>query len=337
MLKPIAAIAAALALSAAALAQTPQAGFSRASAPQQVQLLAPQLVAFSGSAGNFDSLVNGLTTGATVTLAAVAADGSLQIVTFTPGTTLSVPDTARLLEAARQNLIVRGITAPTGTQLAASLVGGTVTGLSGSSDITGVLTGSTTPPTPVTVRTDTAALQGGTAASNLSAAQLQTVRNALTSGIRTTLTTGTGAATQNVTFIPTGRLSDAEATQALQSAASLLAQQGVLNPTAEQLRVALFGGTLVTNGLPVLLPGVLQPEVRNTSDSRVLNTSASPATATSASPATVTSALPFFGTSNTPAQVGITAGTAPAASATSGSTSGAAVTNGTTGARFGRR
>lgn len=328
MLRSIAAIAAALALGSA-LAQTTAIGFASGSATQQVQLLAPQLVAFSGSSGNFDSLVNGLTAGAPVTLAAVAADGSLQIVTFTPGTALSVTDTARLLEAARQNLIVRGITAPTGPQLAASLLGGTVTGLSGTSAISGVLTGSTVPPTPITVRTDAAALQSGTAASNLSAAQLQAVRNALTSGTRTTLTTGTGAASQSVTFVPTGRLSDAEATQALQSAASLLAQQGVLNPTAEQLRVALFGGTLATNGLPVVLGGVLQPAVRNTSDSRILNTSASPAGSTSASP--------LFGTSNTPAQVGITTSAAPAIGATGSSTAGAAGANGTIAPRFLRR
>ena len=327
MLKPIAAVAATLALGAA-FAQTPPPSFAGASATQQVQLLAPQLVPFSGSAGNFDSLVTGLTTGATVTLAAVAADGSLQIVTFTPGTALSVTDTARLLEAARQNLIVRGITAPTGPQLAASLLGGTVAGLSGTSAITGVLTGSTLSPTPVTVRTDAGALQSGTAASNLSPAQLQTVRNALTSGIRTTLTAGTGAAAQNVTFIPTGRLSDADATQALQSAAALLAQQGVLNPTAEQLRVALFGGTLDNSGNPVVVQGVLQPETRNASDSRILNTSASPASSTSASP--------FFGTSNTPARVGTTTG-APVVGATGGATAGATGTSGTTAAPFARR
>jgi hypothetical protein len=311
MLRSIAAVAAALALGSAH-AQTAPTGFAGASATQQVQLLAPQLVPFAGSAGNFDSLVTGLTTGATVTLAAVAADGSLQIVTFTPGTALSVTDTARLLEAARQNLIVRGITAPTGPQLAASLLGGPVAGLSGTSAITGVLTGATQSPTPVTVRTDAGALQSGTSASNLSPAQLQTVRNALTSGIRTTLTTGTGAAAQNVAFIPTGRLSDADATLALQSATALLAQQGVLNPTAEQLRVALFGGTLLNSGNPVVVQGVLQPETRNASDSRILNTSASPAGSTSASP--------FLGTSNTPARAGTTAGAAAGATGTSGTT-----------------
>lgn len=124
--------------------------------PQQVQLLAPQLVPFAGSAGNFDSLVNGLTTGVPVTLVTVSTDGTLQIVTFTPGTALTTVDTARLLESARQSLIVRGIAAPTGQQIAASLLGGTVATPSGSAAVTGVLTGTTTSPTPVEVRTGSA-------------------------------------------------------------------------------------------------------------------------------------------------------------------------------------
>jgi hypothetical protein len=292
------AAAAALALSAAAFAQTT---FSPAT--QQVQLLAPQLVAFSGSSGNFESLVLGITTGTPVTLATVGADGSLQIVTFTPGTAVSALDAARLLEAARQNLIVRGITTPTGPQLAASLMGGTVTGLSGTGPITGVLTGSATSPTPVTVRTDAAALQSGTAGANLTTAQLQAVRNALATGTAVTLTTSNGTGTaQNVTFTPTGRLSDLEVNQTLQLAAALLAQQGVLNPTAEQLRVALFGGTLLaSSGTSVLVQGVLQGQARNTSDSRALNTSASPAVSTSASPTVSTSASPPASTSASPA------------------------------------
>lgn len=294
MFRSIAA-AAALALSAAAFAQT-----TLSPATQQVQLLAPQLIPFSGSSGNFDSLVTGLTTGAPVTLATVGLDGSLQIVTFVPGTTLSALDAARLLESARQSLISRGIATPTGQQLAASLMGGTVTTPSGSSAITGVLTGSTTPPTPVQVRTDSAPLVSGTSASNLSAAQLQAVRNALATGTAVTLTTSNGTGTaQSVNFTPTGgRLSDFEVNQTLQLAAALLAQQGVLNPTADQLRVALFGGTLLaSNGTSVLVQGVLQGRVRNTSDSRDLATSASPLVGTSASPGTSTSATPVVGTS----------------------------------------
>jgi hypothetical protein len=319
MLRPLVA-AAALALSAAAFAQTtvspgaapPAAspGFAQTTispATQQVELLAPQLVPFCGSSGNFDSLVTGLTSGAPVTLVTVGADGSLQIVTFTPGTTLSTLDAARLLEAARQSLIVRGVVTPSGQQLAASLMGGTIATLSGSSEIAGVLTGLTTPPSPVQVRTDPIPPPSGTGAPNLSVAQLQAVRNALTSGTAVTLTTGTGTAgtgpgtAQNVNFAPLGvRLSQVDADQALQLAAGLLAQQGILNPTAEQLRVALFGGTLLTAGGNLLVQGVLQGRVQNTSDSRDLNTSASPLVSTSASASVSTSASPGTSTSASP-------------------------------------
>jgi hypothetical protein len=303
MLRPLIAAVAALVLGAPALFVPAYAQTTLSPSTQQVQLLAPQLVPFSGSTGNFESLVVGLTTAAPVTLATVGADGTLQIVTFTPGTTLSTTDTARVLEAARQRLISRGIAAPTAQQIAASLMGGTVVSPSGTSAVIGVITGTASSPTPVTVRTDSVVPQGSAPGSNLSAAQLQAVRNALATGTAVTLTTtGTNGAPQNVTFTPTGgRLSDFEVNQALQLAGTLLAQQGVLNPTADQLRAALFGGRLqLTNGSNVLLQGVLQGQLRATSASSGAITSASPAINTSASPTVSTSDSPVVSTGATP-------------------------------------
>ena len=267
---------------------------------QQVQLLAPQLVSFAGSAGNFDSLVNGLATGVPVTLVTVGTDGTLSIVTFTPGTALSTGDTARLLESARQNLIVRGIPTPTGEQLAAALLGGNVATPSGTAALTGVLTGTNVSPTPVQVRS---ASPAPAPAANISAAQLQAVRNALATGTSTTIVSGSGATAQNVVFAPTGgRLSDFEVNQALQLAFALLAQQGIVNPTPAQLRAALFGGTVGTSsGATAALQGVLQGRVRNTSDSA--------AVATSTSPGVNTSASSVVGTSNTPPAGASTGGT----------------------------
>lgn len=299
MLRSIAALAL-LSLGNAALAQSVLLT-SPSSSTQQVQLLAPQLVAFAGSSGNFQSLVTGLTSGAPVTLTTVGADGLLQIVTFLPGTALSPLDAARVLETARQNLIGRGIAAPTAQQLAASLMGGTIATPSGTVPITGLLTGTTTPLTPVQVRTESTLAQRP---------DLVALRNALAAGSGITLvnTDGTG---RNVTFPQTGkRMSDFEVNQSLQLAAALLAQQGILNPTADQLRVALFGGSIVTaSGNAVPLQGVLQGRAANTSDSRILNTSASAPASTSASP--------LFGTSNTSRATGAAAagGTAAPAAA----------------------
>jgi hypothetical protein len=299
----------ALALSPAALAQTmnlspgtaPSASLGTTTfspSTQQVQFVAPQLIPFAGSTGNFESLVTGLTTGTPVTLATVGADGSLQIVTFTPANAVLPGDAARVLEAARQNLISRGVASPTGTQIAASLMGGTITTVSGTSALIGVLTGTSSSPTPVLVRTDTGALQNGVANANISPAQLAAVRNALATGTGITLTSA--GTRQNVVFFPTGvRLSDFEVNQTLQLASTLLAQQGVLNPTADQLRVALFGGTLAgTNGAAVPLQGVLQGQLRNTSAGATGLTSTSPPTNTSTAPLTNTSDSAIAGTSN---------------------------------------
>jgi hypothetical protein len=333
----------ALALAPAAIAQTttasPRFGISSqgttsvsadgatfSPSTQQVQFVAPQLIPFAGSTGNFESLVSGLTTGAPVTLATVAADGSVQIVTFTPASAVSPADAARLLETARQNLISRGVAAPTGAQIAASLMGGTITTASGTSALTGVLTGTSSSPTPVLVRTDTGALQSGAANSNLSAAQLAAVRNALATGTGTALTMGSGATTRTVVFSPTGvRLSDFEVNQALQLAGTLLAQQGVLNPTPDQLRAALFGGTLVgANGAVFPVQGVLQGQVRNTSNSTIGVTSASPSTNTSDSSVAGTSNSSVAGTGTSNSSI---AGTSNSTGASTSGSSGAVTSN----------
>jgi hypothetical protein len=282
MLKPFAALAA-LMLSAAAFAQTTTISPNS----QQVQLLAPQLVAFAGSAGNFDSLVNGLTVGTPITLTTVSSDGFIQVVTFMPGITMSTADTARALETARQNLIVRGVAAPTAQQLAIALMGGSLTTAAGSTPLPGVLSG-TAGTSQLQIRNEVAF--PGASALNLSAANLQALRTGLAQGSPVTLTsTSAAGAVQSVTFTPTsGPMNAFEVNQALSLASALLAQQGVLNPTPDQIRVALMGGTLSTvSGLNVPVQGVLQGRVRMTSESPLFGTSNSR----------------LFGTSNTPPSV----------------------------------
>jgi hypothetical protein len=92
----------------------------------QVQRLAPQLVAFAGSQGNFENLVNGLALGVPVTLTTVGADGVTQTVTFAmPGGAVSdAAEVARRLEATRQQLIASGVATPTAQQLG-ELISGT--------------------------------------------------------------------------------------------------------------------------------------------------------------------------------------------------------------------
>src|SRR3954468_6630870 len=52
--------------------------------PQQVQLIAPQLVGFAGSDANFQSLVLGLAQGTPITLVTPLPGGLVQVATFTP-------------------------------------------------------------------------------------------------------------------------------------------------------------------------------------------------------------------------------------------------------------
>ena len=95
--------------------------------PLEVQRLAPQLVAFAGGDVNFQNLVNGLATGAAVTLTTTAPTGGTQIVTFTPTGTMSAQQIAQTLEKVRQSLISRGIATPTAQQLATAITGGPLT------------------------------------------------------------------------------------------------------------------------------------------------------------------------------------------------------------------
>lgn len=255
----------ALSLATGARAQT----FTLAQA-QQVANLAPQLVAFSGSTGNFESLISGLTAGTPVTLTTLGADGTMQIVTFLPGLAMSAADAARTLETARQSLIARGIATPNAQQLAIALMGGTLTNGGSSAALPGILTGNANTTAIQTrnelVSVSTPGLNTGT---NFSGADLQALRASLPPATMASLTA-------------------TELNQALQLAVGLLAQQGIVDPTADQLRIALLGGTLaIPGGTNTTLQGVLQPRVRNTSESPFLGTSNSPSVGTSNTPSTL--------------------------------------------------
>lgn len=117
--------------------------FSQTTAPSaestEVQGIAPQLVAFAGSTQNFQSLVDGLATGQPVTLVTQTPDGFTQTVTFTPVGTLTPLQIAQTLEAARQQLISRGVAAPSAQQIGITLAGGTLPTTAGNVQVTGLV------------------------------------------------------------------------------------------------------------------------------------------------------------------------------------------------------
>jgi hypothetical protein len=136
MMRSLRLVLAAAALSAggahAQLLQT-QIGASPA---LQVQSLAPQLVAFAGSAVNFENLVNGLALGLPVTLTTPVGPGATQVVTFTPFGTMTPVQVAQTLETARQVAIANGIAAPTAQQLGILLSGGALPTATGNATVT---------------------------------------------------------------------------------------------------------------------------------------------------------------------------------------------------------
>ena len=109
----------------------------------EVERLAPQLVQFAGSDVNFQNLVNGLSFGVPVTLTSAVAPGVNQLVTFTPSGTLTPLQIAQLLETARQAAIANGIATPTAEQLGVILNGGALPTAAGTTQIGGLIAGST--------------------------------------------------------------------------------------------------------------------------------------------------------------------------------------------------
>jgi len=178
--------------------------------------------AWAQADANLQSLFVGLTQGSEVTLVTPLANGMAEVTSFSPPGRLAAADAAGALERARQQLASLGVAQPSGQQLAVALVGGTVDIPAGRTQLGGVL-----PPGP----------QRPSIRSQLVAA------GALPQG----QVPGAGAA-----------LTHAEVAQALQLATQQLALHGIVNPTAEQIRIAMFGGTLAPpSGPMVLLPGVV--------------------------------------------------------------------------------
>jgi hypothetical protein len=132
-----------------------------------VQQLAPQLVAFTGSQSNFQSLVTGLSQGTPVQLVTVLPDGFTQVVTFTPAAAMAPSQIAQLLETARQQLIGLGIGNPTAEQIGITLMGGIVPTALGGSQVAGVLNAQS-PPSPA-VQIQSAAAAGQTTSTSPSA------------------------------------------------------------------------------------------------------------------------------------------------------------------------
>lgn len=179
--------------------------------------------ALAQSDNNMQSLFVGLTQGTEVTLVTPLANGMTEVTSFRPPARLGGAEAAGALEIARQQLAALGLAQPTGQQLAVALVGGTLDVPTGRTQLGGVL-----PQGPSQGSVRTQVIAGGV----LPQGQLP------------------GAAGTALTH--------AEVAQALQLATQQLAMHGIANPTAEQIRVAMFGGTITpVSGPSIVMPGVV--------------------------------------------------------------------------------
>lgn len=215
---------------------------------QELLTLARQLEGFAGSRHNLESLASGLTTGTAVTLTTITPDGMRETVTFTAAAPLPPKETASVLEAARRQLLARGIKAPSGWDIALVLMGSAAITPSGPARMPGLLAPAKAEK-PFTISLHQFAG---------SPANYKSLMTGLTQGWTVTLTDPADRRSK-LRFTPKGALPAEEAKQTLLLASELLVAQGIQDPTLEEVRAALVGGTVETAaGKKVPLRGVLQ-------------------------------------------------------------------------------
>lgn len=174
---------------------------------------------------NLQSLLSALTTGSEVTLVTPLRSGQLQVTSFQPGGRLAAPDAVLLVERARTQLQALGEPQPSAEQIARMLAGGPIEVPSGRIHAAGMLPGAGRP----------AAIRSQVVAAGTPIPAYGDTRSAAAGG-----------------SAPASPVAAREA--ALQQLAAL----GILNPSEEQIRTALAGGTIMTLNGVYELPGILK-------------------------------------------------------------------------------
>jgi hypothetical protein len=173
---------------------------------------------------NLQNTLVALTNAAEVTLLTPLRGGVTEVTSFRSPVRLSVAEAAEAIERARRQLANLSVPRPTGLQLATALFGGAVDSPAGRTALAGVVPGTGDARIRSQVIPSGALPQAPSAAAG-----------------------GTG-------------MSAGEITYAIQLAVQQLAANGITDPTPEQVRIAIVGGTISPPGGPTLiLPGVLQP------------------------------------------------------------------------------
>lgn len=184
-------------------------------------LLAAGLAHAQAPAENLQKLQSSLTTGSETTLVTPLRSGMLQVTTFRPGTRLTPEQAAQVLDQARDSLRALGEPQPTAEEIARMLAGGPIELPGGRVQTAGLLPSAGWPATiqsQVVMATAPLPAAGASAAAGGSVAPSSSAREA---------------------------------------AIEQLAGLGIINPSEDQIRTALVGGTITTVNGPYQLPGIL--------------------------------------------------------------------------------
>jgi hypothetical protein len=174
---------------------------------------------------NLQNLLTALTTGGEATLVTPLRSGMSQVTSFQPGGRLSAPEAVAAIDRARAQLQALGEPQPTAEEIARMLAGGPIEVPSGRIHVPGMLPAAGR---PATITSQVVA--AGTPLPSTNAAPYA----------------GASAAA--------GRSAPVAARElALQQLAAL----GIINPSEEQIRTALVGGTIMTLNGVYELPGIL--------------------------------------------------------------------------------
>ena len=192
------------------------------------RLLAAAVVALAASSAhaqyvdpNLQNLLAGLMNGGDVTLITPLTTGMLQVTSFRMPVRMAAADAAAYVDRARQELSVLGVAQPSAEQIARMLAGGPLEVPAGRFTVPGLL--------------------------NLSGIPAALVSQIVAAG---TPIAGYGSAAA-------GGSAPAAPVQTREAALRELAALGILNPSEDQIRTALVGGTLTTINGVYQLPGLL--------------------------------------------------------------------------------
>ena len=172
---------------------------------------------------NLQNLLTALTTGAETTLVTPLLNGMQQVTSFQPSTRLSAADATAAIMRAREQLRLYGEPQPTAEEIARMLAGGPIELPGGRIQVPGILTASGYP----------AAIR-----SQLVAAGTPVPYSSI----------GPSSAA--------GGSAPAAPVAAREMALQQLAALGILNPSEDQIRTAMFGGTITTLNGVYQLPGI---------------------------------------------------------------------------------